>query len=229
MPTLQFYDFQTHFRFVCFDVHDIRSPIISRLGLNCIIVILGQECFIPNAGELMSGDPKSNNQSNNNKYQPKATVRHEKIARSKKEELEAVRDRMSDDRYYARKAEASRRKEIKKLPKEERAEAKSKLKEDIAKRKTAEKESKAKYRCDLEAYKGRCYSDDEDEGEEQLKNDKPKKDKASKKAAETSPLKTDDVEEDVEVQSEVTVLDEEAADEEGSEETVQEDAPESKE
>ena len=43
---------------------------------------------------------KSDSKKDNNdgKYQPKATVRHEKIARSKKDEAEAARQKVIDEK-----------------------------------------------------------------------------------------------------------------------------------
>ena len=83
--------------------------------------------------------------SDDKKYQPKATVRHAKIAQSKSNEVEEAKTKMENERYYAKKSEAKRRKETKELPKEERPAAKAKLKEEIAKRKANEKEAKQKF------------------------------------------------------------------------------------
>jgi len=79
-------------------------------------------------------------------YQPKATARHARMTRTKKEEIEALKGKIDTDKYLAKKYESNRKTEIKALPKEDRAAAKAELKESIAKRKEAEKKDREKLR-----------------------------------------------------------------------------------
>ncbi|MDR2698386.1 MAG: hypothetical protein LBB30_01745 [Candidatus Methanoplasma sp.] len=86
-----------------------------------------------------SADSKKGNQ-------PKATARHAKITRTREEEIEAVKKRIDNDKYLAKKYEANRKTEIKALPKGERAAAKAELKDSIEKRKEAERKDREKLR-----------------------------------------------------------------------------------
>ncbi len=70
-------------------------------------------------------------------YQPKAVSRHDKIAKSKKSDLEARKEKLSNEKYALKKATKEKEEEIKKLPKDQQAEAKSKLKEENKKKKAA--------------------------------------------------------------------------------------------
>ncbi|MDR3282517.1 MAG: hypothetical protein LBS92_02770 [Candidatus Methanoplasma sp.] len=73
---------------------------------------------------------------------PKASARHAKIARSKKNEVEDLKKKISTDHYLAKKYEAERKAAIGELPKEERKAAKEELRESIVKRKEAERRDK---------------------------------------------------------------------------------------
>jgi len=92
---------------------------------------------------------KKNDTSKDDKkgYQPKATARHAKMTRTKQEEIEALKQRISTDKHLAKKYEANRKTEIKALPKEERAAAKAELRESIEKRKEAEERDREKLRA----------------------------------------------------------------------------------
>ena len=72
----------------------------------------------------------------------KAKARHEKIAREKRDAEVRAKEKISDDKWKAIRAEEKRKEEIKKLPKEERAAARKELKEQIRHRKAVEKEQK---------------------------------------------------------------------------------------
>ncbi len=76
----------------------------------------------------------------------KAKARHAKIANEKKEAEEKEKNKISDEKWKARRAEERRKDEIKKLPKEERAAAKKELKEQIRHRKENEKKAKIEAR-----------------------------------------------------------------------------------
>ncbi len=95
----------------------------------------------------MASKKNNTKQKESNKgYQPKATARHAKIVKTREEEIEALKKRISNDKYLAKKYESNRRTEIKALPKEERKAAKEELKEHITKRKEAEERDKQKLR-----------------------------------------------------------------------------------
>jgi hypothetical protein len=94
----------------------------------------------------MASKKKDASEDNKKGYQPKATARHAKIVKTKKEETEALKQRIETDKYLAKKYESNRKTEIKALPKEERAEAKAELKESVAKRKETEKKDREKLR-----------------------------------------------------------------------------------
>jgi len=81
-------------------------------------------------------------ESKSGKYQPKAVKRHEKISRSKIDEIDAFRERIANNKHKAKSYESSRKQEIKNLPKEERRQAKEDLKESIRERKLAEMDDK---------------------------------------------------------------------------------------
>lgn len=133
----------------------------------------------------MSNQKANSKESKSNKYQPKATVRHDKIARSRKDELISAKEKIANDKYMAKKAEARRRKAIKDLPKEERGPAKAQLKEDIVRRKAAHKEAKAKYKADVAAERVRREAEEEEESEKEDKKAsraKTKKDLVEKDA-----------------------------------------------
>jgi len=91
---------------------------------------------------------KKNETSKDDKkgYEPKATARHAKITKSKKDEIENLKQRIDTDKYLAKKYESNRKTEIKSLPKEDRAAAKADLKESISKRKESESKDKEKLR-----------------------------------------------------------------------------------
>lgn len=91
----------------------------------------------------------------NGKYEPKATVRHEKIAKSKKTRLQESKQKLIDDKHFAKKEEARRRKEIRELPRDERGPATERLKADIRKRKEAQAEAEARYWEEVEVHKGK--------------------------------------------------------------------------
>lgn len=129
--------------------------------------------------------------SNDKKYQPKATVRHAKIAKSKIDEVEDQKLKMENERYYAKKNEAKRRKEIKELPKEERAEAKAKLKADIVKRKADEKIAKAKY-LEMKANERKRQEMEEEEDDDVPVKPKKEKAKAAEKPKAEEKPKADD-------------------------------------
>ena len=57
----------------------------------------------------------------------KAKARHAKIAKEKKDAEVKAKEKISDDKWKAIRAEERRKEEIKKLPKEERAAAKKEL------------------------------------------------------------------------------------------------------
>ncbi|MDR0523507.1 MAG: hypothetical protein LBG62_03705 [Candidatus Methanoplasma sp.] len=82
---------------------------------------------------------KKNDESDSGGYEPKATARHEKISRAKRDDIESMKKKLAVDRGLAKKYEAERKKEIKELPKGERKAAKAELKESVAKRKEAER------------------------------------------------------------------------------------------
>ena len=96
-------------------------------------------------------------------YEPKATVRHAKIARTKKQQIEDAKNKFNTDRYLAKKYEAKRRDKIKELPKEEKKAAKAALKEDIKNRKIAEKEDKAAIKAMIAADRVEREAEKEDE------------------------------------------------------------------
>ena len=70
----------------------------------------------------------------------KAKARHAKIAREKKDAEIKAKEKVSDEKWKAIRAEEKRKEEIKKLPKEERAAARKELKEQIRHRKDVEKQ-----------------------------------------------------------------------------------------
>ena len=85
----------------------------------------------------------------------KATARHEKMARSKKEKVEELRFRISTEQSSYGKKKADGKQRIKELPKEERPAAKAALdtelagiKANIAKLKEELKEAKAAVKAD---------------------------------------------------------------------------------
>jgi len=80
-------------------------------------------------------------------YQPKATARHAKMTKTRQEEIDALKQRIETDKHLAKKAESSRRKEIKALPKEDRPAAKAELKESVQKRKDNELKEREKLRA----------------------------------------------------------------------------------
>ncbi|UAL07230.1 MAG: hypothetical protein KRP56_05155 [Candidatus Methanogranum gryphiswaldense] len=131
----------------------------------------------------MSKQKANSKEIKSDKYQPKATVRHDKIAKSRKDELLSAKEKIANDRYMAKKAEARRRKAIKDMPKEERGPAKTQLKEDIVRRKAAHKEAKEKYKADVAAERVRIEAEEEEESEKEDKKAsraKTKKDLAEK-------------------------------------------------
>ena len=94
----------------------------------------------------MASSKKGTSAEDKRGNQPKATARHAKMTQSKKDEIENLKNRISTDKYLAKKYESNRKTEIKALPKEDRAAAKEELKESIAKRKEAEMKDKDKLR-----------------------------------------------------------------------------------
>jgi len=94
----------------------------------------------------MAKNKKQNSKETEKGNQPKATARHAKITRTKQEEIEIFKKKISNDKHLAKKYEDNRRTEIQALPKGERAVAKAELKESIAARKEAEKRDKEKLR-----------------------------------------------------------------------------------
>jgi len=81
----------------------------------------------------------------------KASVRHEKIARSKEDELQARKEKVSNGKYALKKMKKEREKEVDKLPKEDRAAAKEKLKAEIAKKEASLKQEQKELVQDLDA------------------------------------------------------------------------------
>ncbi|MDR3206246.1 MAG: hypothetical protein LBT41_04040 [Candidatus Methanoplasma sp.] len=73
---------------------------------------------------------------------PKASARHAKIARSKKDEIEILKKKIASDHRLAKEYEAKKRDAIYDLPKEERKAAKAELKEAVAGRKEAERKDR---------------------------------------------------------------------------------------
>lgn len=110
----------------------------------------------------MAQDKIDNSGKKNQEYQPKATVRHAKIARSRMDDIENSKKKIASNKYHAKNYESKRRKEIKELPKDERAAAKAELKESIVKRKEAEKKDKAMLRemIDAERDEKRAFGDE---------------------------------------------------------------------
>lgn len=94
----------------------------------------------------MASSKKNTSVEDKKGNQPKATARHAKMTQTKKDEIENLKNRISTDKYLAKKYESNRKTEIKALPKEDRAAAKEELKESIAKRKEAEKKDKERLR-----------------------------------------------------------------------------------
>lgn len=76
----------------------------------------------------------------------KATARHAKIAKEKEQAEEEEKNRASNEYWKVRRANETRKEEIKKLPKEEQAEAKKKLREDAKKNKEMYRREKKKAR-----------------------------------------------------------------------------------
>lgn len=95
----------------------------------------------------MASDKKETPKEGKKGYQPKATARHAKITKTKKEEIEILKKKIETDRHLAKKYESGRKTEIKALPKEDRAAAKAELRESIAKRKEAEEKDREKLRA----------------------------------------------------------------------------------
>ncbi len=93
------------------------------------------------------------NRTDTGKYEPKATVRHKKIARSEKERLREMKQRLDKERHSARKAEAGRRSEIRKLPRGERGPATAQLKEDIRRRREEQAAAREEYWEAVEEHK----------------------------------------------------------------------------
>jgi colicin import membrane protein len=139
----------------------------------------------------MSKEKANSKESKSNKYQPKATVRHDKIARSRKDELASAKEKISNDKYMAKKAEARRRKAIKDLPKEERAAARTQLKEDIVRRKAAHKEAKEKYKANVIAERERREAEeDKEDSDNRAKALESKKKKSVESANNAAAKKT---------------------------------------
>lgn len=66
---------------------------------------------------------------------PKATARHDKLAKSKSDEIEAKKHKADTERMALRRMKEERKAEIKKLPRSERSAARKELRKDIAARK----------------------------------------------------------------------------------------------
>jgi len=94
----------------------------------------------------MAPSKKDTSKEDKQGYQPKATARHAKMTRTKKEEIENLKQRIDTDKYLAKKYESNRKTEIKALPKEVCAAAKEELKESIAKRKESEAKDRERLR-----------------------------------------------------------------------------------
>ena len=92
----------------------------------------------------MASKKKDTSEDTKSEYQPKATARHAKMTRTKKEEIEAMKSRIETDKHLAKKYESNRKAEIKALPKSERAAAKAELRESVANRKEAERRDREK-------------------------------------------------------------------------------------
>jgi len=100
---------------------------------------------------------KSNNSGSTcNEYVPKASVKHEKLARDRQGELDNRKVKLTAEYYAIKKENKERKAEIKKLPKEERVAATAELKISIRKRKELYKEKKCKFREDVRAEKMRA-------------------------------------------------------------------------
>jgi hypothetical protein len=97
-------------------------------------------------GAMMASEKKYSSKEGKTGYQPKATARHAKITKTKQEEIDAFKKKISTDKYLAKKYESDTKAEIRALPKEERAAAKEELRQSVARRKESEHEDKMKLR-----------------------------------------------------------------------------------
>jgi hypothetical protein len=87
--------------------------------------------------------------ANDSQYEKSiAKARHEKIAEERKEEIEDLKDELSQMKSNAKHFEHETKEAIRELPRDERHEAKEKLKENIHKRREVEKELKREIRKD---------------------------------------------------------------------------------
>ena len=87
--------------------------------------------------------------ANDSQYEKSiAKARHEKIAEERREEIDDLKDELSQMKSDAKHFEHETREAIRELPRDERHEAKEKLKENIHKRREVEKELKKEIRKD---------------------------------------------------------------------------------
>ncbi|AGI47613.1 hypothetical protein TALC_00614 [Thermoplasmatales archaeon BRNA1] len=84
---------------------------------------------------------------------PKATKRHEKLARSKKQEVENLEVKISMEQSALRHFKDDRAQQCKKLPREERAAFKADTRREVAKRKETIAKLKSEYRTKKAALK----------------------------------------------------------------------------
>jgi hypothetical protein len=142
----------------------------------------------------LASDTKNTPKSEKKGYQPKATARHAKITKTRKEDIEALKAKIATDKYLAKKYESNRKTEIKSMPKDDRAVAKAELKESIVKRKESERKDKERLQTMIHeerTEKGKVEKESFDE-ETWLKGGRKKSKDKNEKAKKDVPAKSEE-------------------------------------